>query len=496
MNTEKIFSRRQISRNVLATVIQVLVTGIVFFVLYRFLLAHLGVAQLGIWSLVLSTTSVSRIGDFGLSAGVVRFVAQALSQGNSGRAADIIQTVAITLAVLMAVLLLVCFPLFGAVLRYLLPAQSVQSGMLILPYALLSLWAMVVASVFMGGLDACQRIDLRSGLNVMFNFAYLGMAVFWIPTYGLEGVAIAQVAQSIGLVVVSWWMLRRQIALLPALPLTWRLPLLKEMIGYGVNFQVMSIMSMLFDPLTKGLMSKFGGLEALGYYEMANKFIIQARGLIVEANRVVIPMVSAMHDSEPQRVVQLFVSSYQKVFFIAVLFYTCIAVALPSISFIWIGRYQPMFVQFSLLLTLGWFVNTVSVPAFFSNLGTGQLRQNVICQVIVGLVGFFGGLFLGYIMGGTGVVLGSTLGLMAGSLFLLIAYIRRSGLVWTQVIIPGGMWRLIVLCLVGTGLVNYGSYTRQSLSFVLIIGCACIVAALLLGWHHPVARELIRWRRG
>jgi O-antigen/teichoic acid export membrane protein len=491
-----IFNRRQISRNVLATVLQVLVTGIVFFVLYRYLLDHLGIAQLGIWSLVLATTSVSRIGDLGLSAGVVRFVAQALSQGNSGRAADIIQTVAVTLGVLMAVLLLVCYPLFSSVLKYLLPEQSVQSGMLILPYALLSLWAMVVTSVFMGGLDACQRIDLRSGLNVAFNFAYLGMAILWVPTYGLEGVAIAQVAQSIGLVAASWWVLRRQIASLPLLPLTWRLPLLKEMIGYGVNFQIISIMSMLFDPVTKGLMSKFGGLEALGYYEMANKFILQARGLIVETNRVVVPMVSALHDREPQQVVKLFIRSYQMVFFIAILFYTCIAVGIPSISFIWIGRYQPVFVQFSLLLTLGWFVNTLIGPAFFSNLGTGELRQNVISQTIVGMVGFFGGLLLGYVMGGTGVILGSILGLMAGSLFLLIAYIRKSGLIWTQVIIPGGMWRLIVLCLAGAGLVNYGSYTHQSLSFVLIVGCVCIVTTLLLGWRHPMTRELIRWRRG
>jgi O-antigen/teichoic acid export membrane protein len=491
-----IFNRQQISRNVLATILQVLVTGILYFILYRFLLVHLGVSQLGIWSLVLATTSVSRIGEFGLSAGVVRFVAHALGQGNSRRAGDIVQTVAVTLGVLMAILLLACFPLFAAMLKYLLPEQSVQAGMDILPYALLSLWTMVIASVFMGGLDACQRIDLRSVLSALFNFAYLGLTVLWVPAYGLKGVAIAQLVQSIGLVLASWWLLRRQITSLPLLPLTWRLQLLKEMIGYGVNFQIISIMSMLFDPITKGLMSKLGGLEALGYYEMANKLILQARGLIVETNRVVVPMVSALHDYDPQQVVKLFITSYQVVFFISILFYSCIAIGIPSISFLWIGNYQPMFVQFSLLLILGWCVNTLIGPAFFSNLGTGNLRKNVISQTIIGVGGFFGGLLLGYVAGGVGVVLGSILGLIAGSFFLLITYIRRSGLIWTQVIIPSEMGHLILLCLAGTGLANYGSYTHQSFPFVLIIGCVCIVIMLLLGWRHPMTRKLIGWSRG
>ena len=82
MNT---FDRRRISANVIASIAQVLASSVAFFLLYRYLLDQLGVAQLGVWSLVLATTSVSRIGDLGLSAGVVKFVAQALAQGDARR---------------------------------------------------------------------------------------------------------------------------------------------------------------------------------------------------------------------------------------------------------------------------------------------------------------------------------------------------------------------------------------------------------------------------
>ena len=112
------FSNKRISRNVIATITQVLISGAVFFVLYRYLYERLGVEQIGIWSLVLAATSISRIGDLGLSAGVVRFVAQAIGRRDTQRAADVIQTVTLTLGVFMAVLLAVGYSLFGLALNY------------------------------------------------------------------------------------------------------------------------------------------------------------------------------------------------------------------------------------------------------------------------------------------------------------------------------------------------------------------------------------------
>ena len=288
----KFSDKRRVSLNVLTSVIQVIVTGIVFIVFYRYLLNRLGVEQLGVWSIVLATASVSRIGDFGLSVGVVRFVAQALANEDRLGAAEIVETVAITIGLLMAVILTAGFPLFKRVLEYLLFGQERMTAFEILPSALLSFWGMVVAGVFLAGLDGCQRIDLRSGLMGLSNILFLILTLLWVPHFGLKGAAFAQVIQSLGLAFVSWWTLRRQVADLALFPIRWRLPVLKQMIGYGVSSQVISIMSVVFDSITKGLMSKFGGLGSLGYYEMANKLLIQSRAIIVEANRVIIPIVS------------------------------------------------------------------------------------------------------------------------------------------------------------------------------------------------------------
>jgi len=487
-----LYNKRRVSLNVLTTVIQVVVTGVVFIFFYRYLLDRLGVEQLGVWSIVLATASVSRIGDFGLSAGVVRFVAQALAKEDRLGAAEIVETVAITLGLLMAVLLSAGIPFFKSVLEYLLFGQERVTAFEILPYVLLSVWGMMIAGVFLAGLDGCQRIDLRSWLMAISNIFFLILTILWVPHFGLKGAAFAQVVQSLVLAFVSWWTLRRQVEDLAIFPIRWRLPVLRQMIGYGVSSQVISIMSVLFDSITKGLMSKFGGLSSLGYYEMANKLLIQSRAIIVEANRVIVPMVSTIKERQPEKVVTIFTRSYRSLFYFAVLFYMCVAISLPSISVLWIGSYQSIFVQYALLLTFGWFVNTLAVPAFFLNYGTGELRQNVITQSIIGLVGFGAGSILGFLTNGIGVVLGSVFGLTVGSVFLIVFHMRKSGMCWSEVIIPRDMWHLLVIGSIAVWLSAYGSYAYRSRAVVLTIGVICVVGIMILGWTHSMRKELFR----
>jgi O-antigen/teichoic acid export membrane protein len=53
-----------------------------------------------------------------------------------------------------------------------------------------------------------------------------------------------------------------------------------------------SISQLLYEPTTKILLSKYGGLGILGNYEMASRLVNQVRALIVNANQVVIPIIA------------------------------------------------------------------------------------------------------------------------------------------------------------------------------------------------------------
>ena len=59
--------KRRLLINAIMSVVQVVVTSGILFVLYRFLIRTIGVEKLGIWSVVLSTSSVAGIANLGLA---------------------------------------------------------------------------------------------------------------------------------------------------------------------------------------------------------------------------------------------------------------------------------------------------------------------------------------------------------------------------------------------------------------------------------------------
>jgi O-antigen/teichoic acid export membrane protein len=336
-----------------------------------------------------------------------------------------------------------------------------------------------------------MRIDLRCIATGAMHVAFLVFVFILTPIYGLQGVAVAQVLQAAGLLLVAWWLLKRQLPSLPIVPYRWNGKVLREMMGYGLSFQAISVMSMLFDPVAKALMSKFGGLEALGFYEMANKLILQARSLIVESGRFLVPSIAAMSAADSDKAREIFVTSYRVIFYVAVIFYGLLGIALTGISLIWMGRYEQVFVQFALILNAGWFVNTLVVPAYFANLGFGRLRANVVSHAIIGVVAAVGGSVLGVMFGSLGVLVGTTLGLVAGSLFLSIGHIVASGLNWTRFIVPSGTAGLLAVS-VGLALFSNGYGTiDHSLLSVLITSLCCAGLLILMGWFNPMRTWLL-----
>jgi O-antigen/teichoic acid export membrane protein len=486
----------KISRNVFAPAAQVIVSGVVLFVLYRYLYDNLGVAQIGVWSLVLAATSVSRIGDLGLSAGVVKFVAQALGANDGQKAADVIQTVILTLGVAMGILLIIGYPLFSMILNYLLPATSVQIGLNILPYALMSLWMMMIVAALSGALDGCMRLDLRSVITAVSHFIFLGMVLILVPMYGLEGVAIAQVVQSAVLLALLWWALRHQLKQLPIIPLHWKYSILKNMFGYGVKFQIITVMNMLFDPVVKALLSKFGGLESLGLYEMANGLVLKARAIIIEANRVMVPVIAKLATGETGKAEQMFTSAYSLNFYGAIALYGLLGIFASTICVLWLGHYQSTFVYFVLLLNLGWFANTLNGPAYFANLGAGKLEQNMIAHIIMGFFSFILGGLLGALYGGFGVVSGTVLGLIAGSLYLLIEYIKRMGSQWHAILLPQGMANGLLMAGALIALAN--GIAGQTTDFVWALSSAfiCAFIYMVVLYRHPNRRVLLKQNSG
>ncbi|MCL0040934.1 oligosaccharide flippase family protein [Thermodesulfovibrionales bacterium] len=476
------------------SVVQVVIVGIVLFVLYRFLLNTIGIEQLGVWSVVLATTSVANIANLGLSASVVKFVAKYLARGEGQTVANVIQTSAISIGTLIGLALLIAYPFLTWLLGLIIPVENLKDALSILPYALVSLWITVIGSVFQSGLAGYQRIDIQSMILIASTSFNLILCFLLVPAYGLMGLAYAHIAQAIMLLIGSWVMLKRYLSLLPIIRFRWNYRLFKEMLGYGLNFQAISISQMLYDPITKGLLTNFGGLAMTGFYEMASRMILQLRALVVSANQVLVPVVADLQERNPDFIRNVYRQNYGLMLYLALPLYAIIIAFTPLISEIWIGYYESIFITFSILLAVGWFINTLSAPAYFSYLGIGKLKWNTLGHIAMALINVALGFIGGYIWGGLGVVIAWVLSLIVGSFIIVIPYHLTYKISLRNFLLRDNKG-IAISCLVAIFLALLIYYQfNHVLATVITIGItisAFLIIIFLPLWLHPTRKYLM-----
>jgi O-antigen/teichoic acid export membrane protein len=488
--------RNRIFVNALASVGSIGIISLVLFFLYGFLLRSIGVERLGIWSLVLASTSITQIANFGLAASVVKHVAKYASLDNWTKISSVIQTAAISVAGFMGIVLLAGYPLIRWALRLVVKASMLSQALEILPYAFLTFWLMAVSSIFFAGLEGFQNIALKNVLLISGTVLQLALCLALAPRYGLRGVAIARISQDLFNFVAGWICLRRKSPMLPPLPSLWSAETFREILPYGVNYQVISFAVLCYDPLTKGLLSRFGSLSAVGYYEMANRLILQFRSLIVAANQVLVPAVAQWHEKVPEKVRSAYLTSYQVLVFISLPMFSMIAAGLPLISRIWIGREVGEFVLFGVLLTFGWFFNTLNVPAYFSNLGLGELKWNVLSHVTMAVLNLALGVSLGTRFHGRGVVAGWALSLILGSVLIYFPYHIEHRIPLAELLPRSSRW-LAVLCAggVASSFLSFRITSAWVSPPVLNIMALALFAgglAICL-WRHPLRARMVGW---
>lgn len=488
--------KRQILINATMSLVQIVVVSGVLFFLYRFLLNTIGVEQLGIWSLVLATTSVTQITNFGLSGSVVKFVAKYVARNEYKNVSEVIQTAAISLTVIVGFTLMIGYPLIKWVLGLVVPPIFLEYAVGILPFVLFSLWLTIITNVFQSGLDGFQKIYIRNFLIMISGVFYVILCFIFAPKYGLIGLAHAQVINNSIVLLVSWILIKRLLPVLPVIPYYWNKSLFKEIISYGINLQIISVAIMFYDPITKALLSKFGGLSMVGYYEMANRMIQQFRAIIVSANQVLVPAIADLQEKMPDRIKEVYLTSYRLLFYLALPLYSLIIISTPLISQLWIGHYNNIFVAFGTLLAVGWFLNTINAPAYFVNLGIGELRWNVTSHIAIGLLNAGLGILLGIFFGGIGVVIGWVIALSFGSSMIYLSYHIKHKISLVE-LIPETSRTMFFICVLSIPsflvIQNklYHTFNQIALESLVFILFSTII--LIPFWFHPMRRQLMGW---
>ncbi len=492
-------SLRQLSKNAFVSIIQVIVSAALLFELYRFLLRQLGSEQIGVWSLVIASTAIARLGESGIGGGVTKFVAGDLGNQDRARAASTISMSAVATAVIIGLICLAVAPSLSVGLAKLIARPDLlASGQALLPWALATLWLGSVSQIFLNALDACQRSDLKAIAVIIGAIGQILVAYLIVPRYGLLGLGSVQLAQTAATMAVAIVYLIATLKPDPGAWLAYDRKRFIEILRYGGGFQFSAIGILLFDPTVKALLAVFGGLGLTGFYEMANRAVGQFRAIIVEGYHVLVPYLAhraANQEMDSAQMVSTYRAAHGLLLAIAIPGYALLAAALPAIFTLWLGRYDADFVQIGVILTIGGLINTLVISHYFIFLAIGKLRWNIWSHIAIGVLNvLFAGLG-GWLYGGIGVVVGAMAALALGSLVLPIAFHREFALRLRD-FAPPEITPLFATSLIGAaGLLGLQSLWGLQLQQSLILAGLFVLfalACLLAFWRYPLTLDIVR----
>ena len=482
--------------NAISAIIQVIIVGIVYLILYKFVLSQIGVKLFGVWSLIIATTSVASLANFGISSSIVKFV----STYNTRKRTDLITKLIFTsLIFIMTTYTLISLIIYFSgtrLLPFFIEEDFIDIAITILPFSLISLILNATSGVFNSAIDGIQKNYIKSFIITFSSIVLLFLSILLTPKFGILGLVYAQIFQSI-FVLISTVFFFKKLSKIPLnLRWNWDSTIFKEIFNYGIKVQAASILEMTFEPITKFLLSKFGGLTMVGYYEMASRLVVQLRSLIVSANQVMIPVIAESKENNPSNIKLIYKKLFSIVLYLNILLITFIIVLAPIISLIWIGHYESIFVYVVILSSMSMFFNISSTPAYFSYMGEGKLNWIVMSILIGFLINILLGYLLGLNFGGYGVIISFNISLVLQAILLLRAF-HKSKKIKILALISHYDLKLIVSSIIFMIFSNYMfhaifNYKSTSMQILLYILCLSLFVFYVVKNHtFQILRTII-----
>lgn len=418
------FTKKQTKKNVVFAGLQIVLSGISLFVLYKILLVQIGIELIGVWSIVMAFSAFLRTGDFGFAGSIVKFVSENITKADMKKVENIISTSITSVSVILGFLLIISYFVIPRFLPVFISKEHLNLALELFPYSLVSVWLAVLGTLVIFVFDGINRVDIRSSFLVISNLFLVGLSIFAVYSFGFIGLGYAQVAHAGIQLLIAWILLNKHLKVESFSPFSFDFVLFKEMFSYSVHLQVASLMAMLLEPVSKLFLGYFGTMSSVGYFEMANRLVMQVRNIIVNANQALVPMLSKAH-TENEDLKSSYMTTLKVLFVVSLCFYSFTGIFTSFISEIWIGHYNQDFVYFTYILLISHGINTLAGAAYFTNIGTGNVKYNTISHLIMAIVNVTLGILLGYFYKDYGVITAYGLSLICGTIWLIINFYFR-----------------------------------------------------------------------
>ncbi|HEV7349031.1 hypothetical protein [Telluribacter sp.] len=380
-------------KNASTSILQLAVSATSIGIQYKFVIDYLGVEQLGLWSIILSISSILNLSNGGLSGGIVKFTSEYSKSKNLKRIIILLNASIVFTIVTWIIIASVVYIIIYIGNNYInIQTKYIHLANKLLLYSFLNLLISILSQLYFAVAEGLKKTYIKSYTYITFNILFLPLILWATINYGLIGLCLAQLVQSI-LILIGAILSTYKLIKYHMFQKIHKIYFLK-IITINFQIQIAMLFRMAYEPLAKLLLTNFAGLSVVGYFEIASKIATYFRTASNVTLYNIIPYVSELtkNKNTDYHFADLYAKTSNAINFIMLITQIVLLNSLPAISYILLGNHSITFYNYAFIVGICTIINGLSLPAYYFNFGLGYLKSilnmHIIMVTLLLLLGF------------------------------------------------------------------------------------------------------------
>jgi O-antigen/teichoic acid export membrane protein len=420
--------------NLSSTFIQVIVSAICIFFVYKILYLRAGPDTIGLWSVCMAVANFVRLADLGINSAIIKISAEKFPYTHDGidaRECFIAMLLVSMSSIFFAIILQCIFSLYEFNIEWI----SYYENKILLGIALFSIVISNISSTALSYLDGLQKAYIRSVINMLSSLILLCSIYFLVKDNNSSfEIAFSFLIQSISLLIFSILVIIKFNTAKINIHLNELINFWMKIKKYSLSIQMTAFLSYFGDSISRFFLIESSTLTLVGYFDICMKMVMQFRLLIVNISQTTFPYIASLN-KDTRSINFAYKKLYLSTYVLTLIYFSFLILLLPLISEFWLGSINVEFMLISLILMFSMGFNTLTAPVYYVNQGTGQVNNNLVTQVILAVTNLFFGLLGTFIENGYFVIFSYALAVTFASFYQLYFTIN-SQLVNTLIIPP------------------------------------------------------------
>jgi len=324
-------------RNSISGLIQVILTALLAFASVPIFINHLGIELYGIFALLGIVGNLNSLANFGLNGALIVYISKQ-GKGIQSNNDIIATTIFMTFVIISVASLALFFKQFILNSIFAIPENYFKEASKLFILLVFSNSILLLGQTATAVLDACQKIFINNMSQFMYSFLYWGGIILVV----LSGGSLHQIGIIILFSAIIWFLVVSFFAYKVWGRINLKdsisnfIPSIKKQISYGSKIYLSGLISFLFEPLSKVLLSNYVDLRAVGLFEIAYKIKSQTNSLVAKSLYPLFPFIAANSPSKDFKLKLYDLSKKIQLFvvFLSGIFLFC----MPYIMESWLGN--------------------------------------------------------------------------------------------------------------------------------------------------------------